>query len=114
MRTSGGSDQLPDDGAPSSRRVFRRRREGDVRASSRGLVAAIDIALDMLALFPGAAPVCGQMIVCGLAGPPNYGPGALPPPPGEAAAAAAAGEGSGEGSGAGSGAAAMPPRTPAR
>ena len=48
---------------------------------SRGLVAAIDIAMDVLALWPAAAPVCGRLVVLGLSGPPNYGPGALPPPP---------------------------------
>ena len=47
----------------------------------RGLIAAIDLALDVIGLWPTAKPPCGQLVVCGLAGPPNYGPGALPPSP---------------------------------
>ena len=55
--------------------------DADADSGSRGLVAAVDVALDLLALWAGPTPPCGQLVVCGLAGPPNYGPGALPAPP---------------------------------
>ena len=51
-------------------------------SGSRGLLAAIDLSLDILALTAGGKkerpPCCGQLVVLPLTGPPNHGRGALP------------------------------------
>ena len=65
----------------ASRHASARAPAGSEGDSSRGLLAAIDLALDLLALTPTAKPPCGLLVIAGLAGPPNYGPGALPRPP---------------------------------